>query len=111
MNKQCDRKEVATTTAQTAPTQETHVFGARRWLAAVRFHLIDEGIARRVSDESSERAVRRLERWERRGKFITVPRGMWGGMNNRQRLEWLLASGGTTYHVRGDRVAVVEARD
>ena len=110
MNKQCDRREVATGVVD-APETGTHVFDARRWVAAVKFHLLDERIARGVSDESVERAVRRMERSERRGKFITIPRGMWGAMSNRQRLEWLLASGGTTYHVREDKIAVVEARD
>jgi hypothetical protein len=89
----------------------THVFDARRWVAAVTFHLLDERIARGVSDESVERAVRRLERSERRGKFITVSHRMWGAMSNRQRLEWLLANGGTTYHVRDDKIAVVDPRD
>jgi hypothetical protein len=72
-------------------------------LSAVRgivFHLLDEKLARRVSDDTIQRTIQRLDA---RPFSPSIQRGRWLGMTNPQRLEWLLAQTQT--------ITLVEAND
>jgi hypothetical protein len=75
-----------------------YVFSPGQLVSAVTFHLLDEGIARRVCPKSVERVLKRLVRAARP---VQISASLWRAMGNRQRMEWLLVSSRTDYRVRG----------
>jgi hypothetical protein len=77
-------------------------------VAAITFHLLDEGIAEGVDNESARRSVARLARAA--APVVEISRSFWGEMSNPERLAWLLASTETTYDVRRDGLAVLGVR-
>jgi hypothetical protein len=83
-------------------------FSAPTAVAAITFHLIDEGLAMGVDPESARRALARLSRSA--AVVAEISRSFWGEMNNSERLAWLLASTETTYDVRRDGLAVLGVR-
>src|SRR3712207_6543624 len=83
-----------------------HRFSPREVLAAIEYHLVDERIARRGAVASTLGIMRRLDRSI--GHGVEVPRSLWDGMTNRDRLRWLLTVSRMAYRVGGDQVAVVE---
>jgi hypothetical protein len=83
----------------------SYVFSPGQVVAAVTFHLVDEGIAQRVCPKSVERVLRRLGR---AAHPVRISASLWRAMKNRQRMEWLLMSSRTDYRLRaGEGVAVL----
>jgi hypothetical protein len=80
------------------PRASNYVFSPGQLVAAVTFHLLDEGIALRVCPKSVERVLKRLVRAARP---VQISASLWRAMGNRQRMEWLLVSSRTDYRVRG----------
>jgi len=83
-------------------------FTAPGAIAAITFHLLDEGIAKGVDPESARRALDRLSRSS--AVVAEISRSFWGEMSNPERLAWLLASTETTYDVRRDGLVVLGVR-
>ena len=76
---------------------------------AIVFHMLDEGLAREVADESVRRMVTRLRR---RGLRPAIRRTAWQVMTNHERLEWLLSETLTVPLMRPeDDVVTLETRD
>ena len=76
---------------------------------AIVFHMLDEGLARRVEAVSVKRMVTRLRR---RGLRPAIRRSAWELMTNHERLEWLLAETLTVPLMRPhDDVVALETRD
>jgi hypothetical protein len=95
-------------TAAAAPAKAGISLTARQAVAAITFHLLDEGLAERVCPESARRTERRIEAGD--ATPIEVSRSLWSEMRNDERLAWLLAMSGTDYHVGGDGVARLRGR-
>ena len=72
---------------------------------AIVFHLLDEGIAAQVADDSVRAAVVRLRRAAVRP---TVEQWVWSEMTNPQRLEWLMDKTQTASRLVSDEVSVLE---
>lgn len=73
------------------------------------FHMLDEGLAREVTEESVRAMVARLRR---RGLRPAIRRSAWEVMTNHDRLEWLLAETLTVPLMRPeDDVVTLESRD
>ena len=81
----------------------TYLFPPRKVIDAVSYHLLDEGIASRVCPKSVRRVVQRLCR---AALAVQISATLWHGMDNAQRLQWLLSSTCTDYRV-GDGTAVL----
>ena len=79
-------------------------FDATAVVRGIVYHLLDEGIALEIRSDSVVRSIRRLER---AALSLTIPRGRWGGMNNRQRLEWLLSQSHTATLLLSGRVVML----
>ena len=62
-------------------------FSASQAVAAIAFHLVDEGIATEVRHDSMRRIVTRLER---SGFSVVKSKDQWAAMTNAGRLNWLL---------------------
>jgi hypothetical protein len=76
-------------------------------VAGIAYHLIDLKRANGVDDDGMKKTARRLER---KGFKAYIGRGEWEGMNDSQRLDWLLAVSETMYVLQADRVAVLGKR-
>jgi hypothetical protein len=76
---------------------------------AIVFHMLDEGLAREVAEES----VGRTAAWlRRRGLRPSIRRTAWELMSNHDRLEWLLSESQIVPLMQPDRdVVMLEARD
>ena len=72
---------------------------------AIVFHLVDEGIAARVADDSIRASVIRLRRTSLRP---TIEQWVWSEMTNPQRLEWLMEKTQTASRLISDEVSVLE---
>lgn len=72
---------------------------------AIVFHLLDEGVAARVADESARAAVVRLRRLSCRP---SVEQWVWSEMTNPQRLEWLMEKTQTAARLVSDELSVLE---
>ncbi|CAA9423877.1 MAG: hypothetical protein AVDCRST_MAG64-3058 [uncultured Phycisphaerae bacterium] len=72
---------------------------------AIVFHLVDEGVAASVADESARAAVVRLRRAACRP---SVEQWVWSEMTNPQRLEWLMEKTQTASRLISDEVSVLE---
>jgi hypothetical protein len=83
-------------------------FGPAEVVAAISFHLLDEGIATAVCPEAARRTVARLS--AKPGPVVEISRSFWGEMNNPERLAWLLASADTTYDLARNGLAVLDVR-
>ena len=76
---------------------------------AIVFHMLDEGLAREVADESVRRMVTRLRR---RGLRPAIRRTAWQVMTNHERLEWLLSETLTVPLMQPEAdVVILETRD
>jgi hypothetical protein len=76
---------------------------------AIVFHMLDEGLALEVEEESVKRTVARLRR---RGLRPAIRRSAWELMTNHERLEWLLSETLTVPLMRPeDDVVSLETRD
>ena len=76
---------------------------------AIVFHMLDEGLAREVAEESVKRMVLRLRR---RGLRPAIRRSAWQIMTNHERLEWLLSESLTVPLMQpDDDVVTLETRD
>ena len=73
---------------------------------AIVFHILDEGIAAQVSDDSIRASVVRLRRTSVRP---TVEQSVWSEMTNPQRLEWLMEKTQTASRLIDDEVSILEA--
>ena len=82
-------------------------FSAKTLVQGMVFHLLDEGIAVRVTEDSVSHTVGRLERERVRP---TIRKDRWEAMDNPGRLAWLLTATHTETSVRPDRVAVLESK-
>ena len=74
------------------------------------YHLLDEKLAAKVSDDSVNRTVQRLSS---RNVCPSIERNKWSTMTNRQRLDWLLAESRTVLfgrHRPGRHPRAVEVR-
>ncbi len=80
-------------------------FGPELAVRAITFHLADEGISARVTDESAESMVSRLKQSSLR---LSVEQCIWSDMTNPQRLEWLLEKTQTIARLVGDELSVLE---
>jgi len=73
--------------SRTSPHTSPLLFTPERAVAAIAFHLIDEGITNLVSPESIQRTVNRL----RHESFVlTISARAWAAMSNCDRLRRLL---------------------
>jgi len=72
---------------------------------AIVFHLVDEGIAAQVSDDSIRASVVRLRRTSVRP---TVEQSVWSEMTNPQRLEWLMEKTQTASRLINGEVSILE---
>ena len=72
---------------------------------AIVFHLLDEGVAAQVADDSVRAAVLRLRR---ASVCPTVEQWVWAEMTNAQRLEWLMEKTHTASRLVSDEVSVLE---
>ena len=72
---------------------------------AIVFHLVDEGVAAQVADDSIRAAVVRLRRAAVRP---TIEQWVWSEMTNPQRLEWLMEKTQTASRLMSDEVCVLE---
>src|SRR3954471_16221902 len=88
-------KKLATSAGQSSrtPTSASPLhFDPERAVAAIAFHLVDEGISRFVSTESVQRTLNRL----RHESFaLTISARTWAAMTNSARLRRLLDETGT----------------
>jgi hypothetical protein len=76
---------------------------------AIVFHMLDEGLATSVTEDSVRRMVMRLRR---RGMRPAIRRAAWQVMTNHERLEWLLSETLTVPLMRpDDDVVTLESRD
>ena len=76
---------------------------------AIVFHMLDEGLATSVTEDSVRRMVARLRR---RGLRPAIRRAAWEVMTNHERLEWLLSETLTVPLMRpDDDVVTLETRD
>jgi hypothetical protein len=76
---------------------------------AIVFHMLDEGLATSVTEDSVRRMVARLRR---RGMRPAIRRAAWEVMTNHERLEWLLSETLTVPLMRADEdVVTLETRD
>ena len=92
-------------TAAAATIAAFHVFSPARILDAVKFHLLDEGIAAHVCPRSVERVLKRMER---AALSVEISAASWRDMENHQRLQWLLVNSCTDYRVgASDGMAVL----
>jgi uncharacterized membrane protein YebE (DUF533 family) len=73
---------------------------------AIVYHLVDEGVAAGVADESVRAAVVRLRRAACRP---TIEQWVWSEMTNPQRLEWLMEKTQTASRLVSDELSVLEA--
>lgn len=85
----------------TAPIQ----FEPELAVRAMVFHLVDEGVAVEVADDSIRAAVARLRRAAIRP---TIEQWVWSEMTNAQRLEWLMEKTHTASRLMSDEVCVLE---
>ena len=82
-------------------------FTPERIVAAIAYHLIDEGIAISVAPESTKRTLNRL----RQQSFTwTISARMWAAMTNLERLKRLLEESRTEPSVLGGRIASLAHR-
>ena len=82
-------------------------FDPERALAAIAYHLIDDGITRLVTQDSMQRAVNRL----RRESFgLTISARTWAVMTNSARLRRLLDETGTEAALLPDDTATLIQR-
>lgn len=72
---------------------------------AIVFHLVDEGLAATVADESVRTSVLRLRHASCRP---TVEQWVWCEMTNSQRLEWLMEKTDTAARLVSDELSVLE---
>jgi hypothetical protein len=80
------------------------LFGAEQAVAAIVYHLIDEGAATAVTEESQARTVGRLRLSPR---TLSIHRDFWATMTNAQRLQWLLDESRTTAAFCSDGAAIL----
>src|SRR5258708_23755859 len=78
-------------------------FDCDQILRAICFHLIDDGHARSVSDQSVRQTRDRLARQD---THFSVARRQWEAMSNRERLEYLLGQSKTSTVYAGQNVAL-----
>jgi hypothetical protein len=97
------REDNAVDGGRDAARATSYVFSPGQLVAAVTFHLLDEGIARRVCPKSVERVLRRLGRAARP---VQISASLWRAMGNRQRMEWLLVSSRMDYRLTGSERGV-----
>ena len=72
---------------------------------AIVFHLVDEGVAAQVADDSVRAAVARLRRTAVRP---SIEQWVWSEMTNPQRLEWLMEKTQTASRLINDETSVLE---
>ena len=65
-------------------------FDPYRIVLGITFHLLEEGKALGVDVESATKAAEKLME---RGEHLSIPADRWAGMENMQRLVWLLNQG------------------
>ncbi len=82
------------------------VFEPELAVRAIVFHLVDEGVANQVADDSARAAVTRLRR---AGCRPSVEPWVWSEMTNPQRLEWLMEKTQTAARLVSDELSVLEA--
>lgn len=82
-------------------------FPPTHMLAGVVYHLIDEGLARRVDERSVDRILNRLVK---EGASCSISRGEWMHLSNRQRLDWLMERAGACASVELGGIAVLQSR-
>jgi hypothetical protein len=89
------------------PAGETAMlcFGPELAIAAIRFHLADEGISEQVVEDSARASVLRLSRSH---NHPTISKPVWARMTNPQRLEWLLEQTGTIARLISDDASALE---
>jgi hypothetical protein len=93
---------------QSAAATETvphYTFEPDRAVQAIVFHLIDEGIATRVAEESIQATVVRLGRMSIKP---SMPQWAWSDMSNRERLQWLLDQTHTVSKLMSDETSILE---
>lgn len=82
-------------------------FNSASAVRGIVFHLLDEKLARRVSDETVRRTIDRLDA---RAIHPSISRTRWSGMTNPQRLEWLLSETQTITLVEANDTVFLRAR-
>lgn len=103
-NGRLGRQSAAGREAQSSAVLE---FGADTVLTGIVYHLVDEGDAGRVSDDSIRRTRQRLER---KNTHLSMARELWESLSNRERLNWLLSMSQTSALFDGG-VAILKAAD
>ncbi|MGH7215451.1 MAG: hypothetical protein ACREIT_11865 [Tepidisphaeraceae bacterium] len=97
----------ATGSATTGSSATVLCFGPRQLVAAIAYHIIDEGIAPDgVTPESYSRALARLNR---NGVHRSIARGLWATLTNAERLVWLLSQSATSTAWRKGRLELIDA--
>ncbi len=103
-------KKLATSvgkSSRTATSASPLHFGPERAVAAIAFHLVDEGISRSVSAESVQGTLNRL----RRKSFgLTISARTWAVMTNSARLRRLLDETGTEAALLPDDTVILRQR-
>jgi hypothetical protein len=93
----------------TAPDAAVLSFEPDAVARAIVFHMLDEGLARKVAEESVRRMVLRLRHRRLRP---AIRRTAWQVMTNHERLEWLLSETLTVPLMRpDDDMVTLETRD
>jgi len=88
---------------QPAPLQ----FTPQRAVAAITFHLIDEGITKSVSAESAQRTINRLLR---ESFALSISANTWSVMSNPDRLRRLLEETSTEAALLADDTVILAHR-
>ena len=101
-------KKIAASSGQSVcRTNASLDFGPERAVAAIAFHLIDEGISRAVSRDSVQRTLNRL----RRESFsLTISARTWAIMTNSARLRRLLEETSTEAALLPDDTVILTHR-
>ncbi|MDB5171963.1 MAG: hypothetical protein JWO87_3396 [Phycisphaerales bacterium] len=73
----------------------------------IAYHVLDEGLARGVSDEAMRRT---LERLAARSVRASIPRSRWAALANAERLDWLLSQSQTFLLVGPGNIMLLRAR-
>ena len=103
-------KKLATSVGQSSRSATSAAplhFDPERAVAAITFHLVDEGISRFVSTESVQRTLNRL-RHESFG--LTISARKWAVMSNSARLRRLLDETGTEAALLPDDTVILTQR-
>ena len=91
-------------TEQAGTTPAVFQFDPKSLVRGIVFHLVDEGIAADVSGDSVRRTIERLTS---RKISLSIQRGQWATMSNRQRMDWLLSESKTAMSVIFGKTAVL----